>query len=135
MRDPIYPSFAPQLLIDNGVTDFSFYERAFGAVEHFVLRNDDGSVHVAELSIDGAIFHIHEVTATHFLSPSKAGGITAIIGLFTADVDGMMARAVAAGATELSPARDYEYGYRQGEIVDPFGHHWLIQKKTAAVGD
>jgi len=30
---------------------------------------------------------------------------------------------------EISPAKDYEYGYRQGEIKDPFGHHWLIEKE------
>ena len=28
----------------------------------------------------------------------------------------------------LSPVIDYEYGYRQGEIKDPFGHHWIIEK-------
>jgi PhnB protein len=40
-----------------------------------------------------------------------------------------MARAIAAGAKEISPAQDYDYGYRQGEIKDPFGHHWLIEMK------
>ncbi|MEO5682669.1 MAG: hypothetical protein ABIQ88_08505 [Chitinophagaceae bacterium] len=38
-----------------------------------------------------------------------------------------MKNAVAAGATEISPVRDYDYGYRQGEIKDPFGHTWLIE--------
>ena len=50
-----YPFFAPQLFINNGVTDISFYKNAFGAVEQLRLNNDDGSVHVAEFSIDGAI--------------------------------------------------------------------------------
>jgi PhnB protein len=49
--------------------------------------------------------------------------------LFVPDVDQVMQKAIEAGATEVSPARDYEYGYRQGEIEDPFGHHWLIEKK------
>jgi PhnB protein len=40
-----------------------------------------------------------------------------------------MNNAIKAGAKEISPAKDYEYGYRQGEIEDPFGHHWLIQMK------
>jgi PhnB protein len=40
-----------------------------------------------------------------------------------------MRNAIKAGAVETNPAKDYEYGYRQGEIKDPFGHHWLIQKK------
>jgi PhnB protein len=28
----------------------------------------------------------------------------------------------------VSPVQDYEYGYRQGEIIDPFGHRWVLQK-------
>jgi len=121
--------FAPQLLLNNGIKDISFYAKAFGATENLCLYNDDSSIHVAELSIDGSIFHVHEVTKSHFFSPEKYGGTTTIIGLFVPDVDIVMHNAIKAGAIEISPAKDYEYGYRQGEIEDPFGHHWLIQKK------
>jgi PhnB protein len=40
-----------------------------------------------------------------------------------------MSQAIRAGAIEISQAKDYEYGYRQGMIKDPFGHYWQIQKK------
>jgi PhnB protein len=121
--------FAPQLMINNGVRDISFYAKAFGATENFCLYNDDGSIHVAELSIGGTIFHLHEVTQRHFFSPSKYDGTTCLIGLFVPDVHAVMENAISAGAKEISPATDYEYGYRQGEIEDPFGHRWLIEKK------
>jgi PhnB protein len=49
--------------------------------------------------------------------------------LFVSDVDEVMSNAIRAGAVEISPAQDYEYGYRQGTIKDPFGHYWQIQKK------
>ena len=123
------PFFAPQLFFNNGVKDISFYAKAFGATENLCFRNDDGSIHVAELSINGTIFHLHEVTKPYFFSPEKYNGTTAIIGLFVSDVDAVMNTAIEAGAIEVSPAKDYEYGYRQGEIKDPFGHLWLIQKK------
>jgi PhnB protein len=129
MDKNLKPFFAPQLLINNGVKDISFYANAFGATENFCLRNDDESVHVAELSIDGTIFHLHEVTKPYFFSPDKHNGTTAIIGLFVPDVSAVMNKAIQAGAVEISPAKDYEYNYRQGEIKDPFGHHWLIEKK------
>ncbi|MEP7141394.1 MAG: hypothetical protein ABI707_00930 [Ferruginibacter sp.] len=45
------------------------------------------------------------------------------------DVDAVMDQAIAAGAIETSPAQDYDYGYRQGKIKDPFGHYWLIEMK------
>jgi PhnB protein len=121
--------FAPQLMIGNGIKDISFYREAFGAIENFCLYNDDGSVHVAELSVQGAIFHIHEVTKEHFVAPGKYNATTCIIGLFVPDVAAVMTGAIKAGAREVSPSTDYEYGYRQGEVEDPFGHHWLIQKK------
>jgi PhnB protein len=122
--------FAPQLYIRNGVRDISFYENAFGAVELQRWTNDDGTVHVAELSIDGALFHLHEETSrVSQYSPEKFNGTTTLIGLFVPDVDTVMNNAIAAGATVTSPAQSYDYGYRQGEIKDPFGHHWMIEMK------
>ena len=125
-------SFAPELFVNNGVKDISFYEKAFGASEQMRFSNDDGSIHVVELSIDGAIFHIHEITANqNFFSPEKNNGSTICIGLFVSDVDEVMGKAIKAGATEIRQAQDYEYGYRQGTIKDPFGHYWQIQKKIS----
>lgn len=122
--------FAPQLFIPGGVTDISFYFHAFGATEIRVLRNDDHSIHVAELSINGAIFHLHEERpAKAQLEPFIAKGITTLLGLFVEDVDSIMEDALKAGATLLSPAQDYDYGYRQGNIRDPFGHQWMIEMK------
>ena len=122
--------FAPELFINNGIKDISFYENAFGASEQLRFSNDDGSIHVVELSIDGAIFHVHEITAKeYYLSPDKNNGTTICIGLFVSDVDEVISNAIKAGAILINPAQDYEYGYRQGTIKDPFGHYWQIQKK------
>ena len=91
--------FAPQLYIKSGVTDISFYEKAFNTIELRRFANDDGSIHVAELSIDGTIFHLHEesLKANQF-DPQRINGTTVLIGLFVADVDKVMAKAIAAGA-------------------------------------
>jgi len=40
-----------------------------------------------------------------------------------------MAKALAAGGTVLDPVKDYDYQCRQGCLADPFGDHWLIEKK------
>lgn len=122
--------FAPQLFIPGGVSDISFYVNAFGAVEIRLWRNDDNSIHVAELAINEAIFHLHEERPVKGqLEPNKIKGVTTIIGLFVDDVDAVISKALQAGATLLSPAQDYEYGYRQGNIQDPFGHQWMIEMK------
>lgn len=119
-------SFAPMLRIRNGVTDIDFYKNAFGAVEHFRVTNDDGTVHVAEFDIDGAVFHLHEIYPHATFEPEAHRGVVTV-GLFTEDVHDMFDKAIAAGAEVVHPVTDYEYGYRQGSLKDPFGHEWLLQ--------
>lgn len=122
--------FAPQLYIKSGTKDVSFYTKAFGAVLEHSWNNDDGSIHAAELSIQGTLFHLHEQTERlNLYSPEDCDRLSTVIGLFVPDVDAVMNAAINAGATLLSKAKDYEYGYRQGEFKDPFGHIWQIEKK------
>jgi len=126
---PTAPTFAPELYIPNGITNIDFYIKAFEAVELRRFSNDDGSIHVAELSIGNAIFHLHEeVRKSTTFSPERHQGTTVIIGLFVEDVDAVMENAIAAGAEVVSPTQSYDYGYRQGQIRDPFGHIWMIEK-------
>jgi PhnB protein len=123
-------AFAPQLFIPGGVKDISFYMNAFGAKEIKQWLNDDGTIHVAELSINGTIFHLHEERPMKGqIEPKKAKGVTALIGLFVEDVDLVINTALEAGAKLLNPAQDYDYGYRQGDIQDPFGHQWMIEMR------
>ena len=122
-------TFVPVLSIGSGVTDIEFYKQAFRAKELWRLNNPDGSVHVAAFSINGVEFRLHEESKNgRILSPGKAGSTTVTIGLTMDDVHAFVADAVSAGAILVSPVTDYDYGYRQGEIKDPFGHHWLIEK-------
>ncbi|HMH34334.1 MAG TPA: VOC family protein [Puia sp.] len=128
MKDARKTAFVPQLAIPHGTMDLDFYKKAFGTVETKHITNDDGSIHVSEMFIDGAMFHFHEESynGTTF-PPGKYNGVTTTIGLMVADMDAVMARAVAAGARVTSPAQSYDYGYRQGSIMDPLGHHWIIE--------
>lgn len=126
------PTFAPELTIPNGITDISFYVSAFDAVELRRFGNDDGTIHVSELSINGAMFHLHEETEHSGMLSPKKGKPSVTIGLFVDDVHAVIEQAIAAGAILKSPVQDYDYGYRQGEIIDPFGHRWQIQKAINA---
>ena len=123
-------TFIPVLSIASGVMDLEFYKKAFGAIELWRINNPDGSVHVAAFSINGDTFRFHEESEDgRNVSPDKVGYTTVTIGLSVEDVHAVVAAAIATGATLLSPVIDYEYGFRQGEIKDPFGHHWLIEKQ------
>lgn len=61
-------------------------------------------------------------------SPALCGGTTIIMGLMMTDPDAVMEKAIEAGVTVLSPIQDYDYGYRQGDIRDPFGQQLIIEK-------
>ena len=131
MNQTSHASFAAMLSIRKGThkKEFEFYKKAIGEVELRSFDNDDGSVHVMEMAVDGALFHFHEENISkRNMSPEMARCVTAVIGLMVPDVDTIMAQAEAAGARITSPAQDYDYGYRQGDFVDLMGHHWQIGK-------
>lgn len=122
--------FAPMIYLKKVAPAIEFYKKAFDAIVLRQWNNDDGSVHVAEMSVDGALFHMHEEsTRVNELSPGTLKGTTIAIGLFVDDPHAVMAKAVAAGGTEIDPVKDYDYNYRQGRVADPFGHHWLLEKR------
>ena len=122
--------FAPHLALKNVLAAMEFYKEAFGAIELRRFSNDDGSVHVGEMSIGNAMFHLHEETIrSGELSPETLKGTTNVIGIFVPDVHAFVKKAVSAGGTLSNPVQDYDYGYRQGTVIDPFGHHWLVEQR------
>ena len=125
-RPAVPTSISPMLSVRDGRRAIGFYEKAFGArVRHRFDRPDGGIV--AELEIGGAVFGLaDEAPQAHNLSPEALKGTTVRINLIVADPDAAAARAVEAGAAILFPVADQPYGMRQGRVVDPFGHHWLI---------
>lgn len=104
-----------------------FYSRAFGAVEERArVRAPDGP-QVAVLSIAGHRLGVAtEAPDLDTPSPETLGATTVRISLDVDDPDALAARAIAAGAREMFAVADQPYGMRQGRVVDPFGHHWLI---------
>jgi len=124
--------FAPRLTIKIVAPAIEFYKNVFEAK---VLRlfEHQGNIHVAEMEIDGAMFHIHEETPRHNqLSPETTKSASVVIGLFVDDVEKIVKRAEAAGAKIISPITDWDYGYRQATFIDPFGHQWMIEKKISS---
>ena len=120
----------PFLAVRDVARAVDYYADAFGATEEGErLAAPDGRL-VAVLLIDGR--HVGVATEAPELatpSPETAQATTVRISLEVEDPDAVAARAVAAGGTEMFPVADQPYGMRQGRVVDPFGHHWLIGKR------
>lgn len=119
-------SVAAMLSLRNGARAVEFYKAAFGAIEVFHLEDPGGSV-VSRMSVNGSDFWLADESPEYGnFSPESLGGATVRMILTVPDPDAMFAQAVAAGAREVSPVADKEYGWRVGRVVDPFGHHWEI---------
>ena len=120
-------SIAPMLSVRDGAKAVEFYKAAFGAAELFRLDSEDGAV-VARLAVSEAEFWVADESPEHLnFSPESLGGGSVRMVMVVEDPDAAFARALAAGATAVSPVAN-QYGWRLGRIVDPFGHHWEIGK-------
>lgn len=116
------------LSVRRGAQAIEFYKAALGAGELFRMDAPDGSV-VAQLSVGSADFWVADESPEHKnFSPESLGGGTVRIVMVVDDPDAVLDRAVAAGATVVSPM-DNQYGWRLGRVVDPYGHHWEIGRR------
>ena len=123
-------SVSPMLSVRHGARAVEFYKAAFGATEIYRVEDPGGSV-VSRLSVDGAEFWLSDESPEHGnFSPESLGGGSVRMILTVPDPDAMFARAVAAGAREVSAMQDEPYGWRVGRVVHPFGHHWEIGRPT-----
>ena len=136
-----------QVLASNSVTDLypflavqdvssavDFYVQAFDAVEEGERLVAPDGRQVAILQIAGQRLGVAtEAPELGTPSPETVGATTVRVSLELEEPDAAYARAVAAGATEMFPIADQPYGMRQGRVVDPFGHHWLIGKRLQKV--
>jgi PhnB protein len=140
--------FVPELIVRNGPAALEFYKKAFGAEEVDRMLTPDGKklIH-GELALDGHKFFVcDEFPASEggtCKSPETLGGTAVRVTLLVDDADGVVARAVAAGARVSLPVQDMFWGGRYGKIVDPFGHEWGVNQQlreqsheeTRAAGD
>jgi PhnB protein len=118
----------PMLCAKNANEAIEFYKKAFSAVETMRYMDTDGRVGHAEFVIGGARFSIaDEYPEIEVLSPETLGGSPVMILLEVEDVDALFNQAVAAGATVNRPVADQFGGaFRNGKLVDPFGHRWML---------
>jgi len=116
---------APWLSVEDVALAVAFYESAFGAETVESHADKAGTLQVARVMIEGAEVWISRDAAN---APSAADGKEPMHLILTVDdPDAVFARAIAAGAREVTAVRD-DYGWRIGRLVDPAGQGWEIGK-------
>jgi PhnB protein len=125
---PTGPVISVMLAVDDTPKAVEWYRRALGAEVLWSLGS------VAGIEIGGAPFFLGEPAKNGWESPTKLGITSARVEVFCDDPDGLIARAVAAGADgSVDKIKDHQapWGiHRQGGFVDPFGHIWLVGDKS-----
>ncbi len=119
----------PFLCVDDAPRAVEFYTQAFGAAEVARLVSA-GKVDYAELDVAGATFRVCDEWPPGVLGPRSLGGTSVNLYMEVADVDAVVAAAVAAGANVVREVADSAYGTRSGVLVDPFGHRWFVATRT-----
>ena len=122
-----YNSVIPYLHIKGAAQALEFYKSAFGAKEVVRMPGPGGQVMHAELKIgDSMIMLSDEHPQMGALGPQSVGGTPVTLHLYVENVDAVVQKAVAAGATLDQPVKDQFYGDRSGLLTDPFGHKWHV---------
>ncbi len=115
----------PMLSYKNAASAIEFYQKAFGASEVTRQIDSTGRVSHAEIRIGNApIMMSDEFPEIGVFSPETVGGSPVMILLEVEDVDSFFETAVAAGAIVARPVAGDSL--RNGKLVDPFGHRWMI---------
>jgi uncharacterized glyoxalase superfamily protein PhnB len=101
---------------------------AFGFVERIRI----GENHRSQMSVgEGGAVIIGDVRYDRV--PPQPGHVTHQLKIRVEDVNGHYARAKAHGATILKEPTDFEYGEREYDAADPWGHQWQFSETLGDV--
>lgn len=126
-------ALTPYLSVADARAAIAWYTDVFdGALVGEPYEMPDGRIGHAELRVAGARLYLADEFPDLNLS-APAGATSVTLHLAVADVDALVEVARAAGAeVEREPA-DYPYG-RNGAVLDPFGHRWLLDQQVPVPG-
>ncbi len=117
-RSKKMPGVIPYLLVGDAPALISFLEAGFGAVRLFSAPSADSRIMHAEIALGDSLVMISDAIEKP-LPPTQ-------LCHYVEDVDAVYARAIAAGAADLSAPETQNYGDRIAGIKDPAGNTWWI---------
>jgi PhnB protein len=118
-----YQQVMPYLIIKNAAAFIQFMKEVFGAEEKMKHMRDENIVMHAEITLGESVIMFADSTDAF---PPRTGGFF----IYVADADATYSKALSAGATDLTPMSDQQYG-RSGGVIDPFGNTWWITTNNA----
>ncbi len=128
-------SLTPFLAIPDARRAIDFYRDVFGA-RVVDVTEFGGVVAHADLDFGRGRLQLGEPSPEYHLVPAPSGDDDCYsMGLYVPDVDGVVERAVAAGAVVREAPSDFVSGDRFASIRDPFGVRWSIMTRVEDLSD
>ena len=125
---PGFSPITPYLFVTQAESYIQFLGAAFGSQEiHRTVDSKSGRLQNVILEINHQRFMIAEIEDPKGISQSA-------FYLYVQNADQVFARALKAGATQVYPIGDMDYGDRQGGIQDPLGNYWWISQRLEHKG-
>lgn len=124
-----YRRITPCLVVHGAAKALEYYAQVFGATERMRFPGPNGTIGHAEIVIGDSVVIVEDEDPQRGTTAPPAGGLPGspvFQFIYVDDVDTVVARAVEAGAALLRAPQDQFYGDRDGHIVDPFGHGWVV---------
>jgi PhnB protein len=124
-----YRRVTPCLVVQGAAKALEFYGEVFGATERMRFPGPGGTIAHSEIQIGDAVVIVEDEDPHRGTTAPPAGGLAGspvFQFVYVADVDATVARAVELGATLKRAPEDQFYGDRDGHIIDPFGHGWVV---------
>lgn len=123
-------SLTPFLAVPEARAAIDFYRDVFGARVVDVTEMGGAVVH-AELDFGAGRLQLGEPVPDYRMVAPPAGEDDCYsMGLYVPDVDAVVGRAVAAGATVREAPADFVSGDRFASIRDPFGVRWSVMTRV-----
>ena len=133
----VAPVVQTMLIVHDAEAAIAFYTAVFGAREVWRVMHWHRCGHAILRIGRSEIVVLDEFPEVDILSPESAtmGASAPRLLIEIDDVDAVLDRAIAAGATVLRRAEDQWWGVRSGAIRDPFGYRWSIHSVVEALSE
>ena len=124
---PGFNTVTPYFAVRGAESFLDFLVEGLGGARLLCSRRPDGSVGNAQVRLGTSTVMVSE--APPGVEPQASSYY-----LYVEDADASMARALAAGATQIMAVADMPYGDRQGGVRDPHGNQWWISQRLVEGG-
>lgn len=124
-----YRRITPCLVVQGAAKALDFYAEVFGATERMRFPGPGGTIAHAEIQVGDSVVIVEDEDPQRGTTAAPAGGLagTPVFQfIYVEDVDAVVAKAVELGASLQRAPENQFYGDRDGNIIDPFGHGWVV---------